>query len=238
MPLLVRNGISRRKVFRFLRAATFPERKGRSDRGHSLLAPYQKYLLEQWNNGRHNATKLWQEIQQQGYQGSYATVAGYARRLRDAQELKTGEKKINQPLPKVFEPKKSLFTVRRAVGLILSKSSEQSDSDTEAISLLKQQHPNLNLAIELAQGFADVVRQKQPDQLEEWYKRACSCQIKAFMSFAKSLKEDWAAVKNGVTLSWSNGQVEGQINRLKMLKRQMYGRASHELLKKRFLCNV
>ena len=49
-------------------------------------------------------------------------------------------------------------------------------------------------------------------------------------SFAKSLKEDWAAVKNGVTLSWSNGQVEGQINRLKMLKRQMYGRASHELL--------
>ncbi|MEM7759999.1 MAG: hypothetical protein AAF298_18020 [Cyanobacteria bacterium P01_A01_bin.40] len=52
------------------------------------------------------------------------------------------------------------------------------------------------------------------------------------------VKEDWAAVKNGVTLSWSNGQVEGQINRLKMLKRQMYGRASHNLLKKRFLCTV
>ena len=231
-------GISRRKVFRFLQAATFPERKGRSDRGRSLLAPYQKYLLEQWNNGRHNATKLWQEIQQQGYQGSYATVAGYARRLRDAQGLKTGEKKNNQPLPKVFEPKKSLFTVRRAVRLILSKPSEQNDSDTEAIALLKQQHPNLNLAIELAQSFANLVRQKQPEQLEDWYKRASSCQIKALESFAKSLKEDWAAVKNGVTLSWSNGQVEGQINRLKMLKRQMYGRASHELLKKRFLCNI
>ena len=73
---------------------------------------------------------------------------------------------------------------------------------------------------------------------EEWYERACSCQIKALESFAESLKEDWAAVKNGVTLSWSNGQVEGQINRLKMLKHQMYGRASHELLRKRFLCNV
>ena len=231
-------GISRRKVFRFLQSATFPERKGRSDRGNSLLAPYQKYLLEQWNNGRHNGTKLWQEIQQQGYQGSYATVAGYTRRLRDAQGLKTGEKKTNQPLPKVFEPKKSLFTVRRAVGLILSKPAEQSDSDAEAIALLKQQHPNLNLAIELAQSFANLVRQKQPEQLEEWYKRASSCQIKALESFAKSLKEDWAAVKNGVTLSWSNGQVEGQINRLKMLKRQMYGRASHELLKKRFLCNI
>ena len=65
------------------------------------------------------------------------------------------------------------------------------------------------------------VRQKQSDKLEEWYERAESSQIKAFIGFAKSLKEDWAAVKNGVTLSWSNGQVEGQINRLKMLKRQM-----------------
>ncbi len=231
-------GISRRKVFRFLQSATFPERKGRSDRGRSLLAPYQNYLLERWNNGCHNTTLLWQEIQQQGYQGSYATVASYTRRLRDAQGLKTAEKNPNQPLPKVFEPKKSLLTVRRAVGLILSKPEEQSEADSEAIALLKQQHPNLNLAIELAQSFADLVRRKQPDQLEEWYQRACSCQIKALESFAQSLKEDWAAVKNGVTLSWSNGQVEGQINRLKMLKRQMYGRASHDLLKKRFLCTV
>ncbi len=106
MILLVRNGISERTVFRFLQSATFPERKGRSDRGRSLLAPYKKYLLERWNNGFHNTTKLWQEIQQQGYQGSYATVAGYTRRLRDAQELKTGEKNPNQPLPKVFEPEK------------------------------------------------------------------------------------------------------------------------------------
>ncbi len=82
------------------------------------------------------------------------------------------------------------------------------------------------------------VRRKQPERLEEWCKSAESSQIKALESFATSLKEDWAAVKNGVTLSWSNGQVEGQINRLKMLKRQMYGRASHELLKKRFLCQV
>ncbi|MGB5710234.1 MAG: helix-turn-helix domain-containing protein [Waterburya sp.] len=75
-------GISERTVFRFLQSATFPERKGRSDRGHSLLAPYQKYLLERWNNGCHNTTLLCQEIQQQGYQGSYATVASYTRRLR------------------------------------------------------------------------------------------------------------------------------------------------------------
>lgn len=65
------------------------------------------------------------------------------------------------------------------------------------------------------------VRRKQPDQLEEWCQHAESSQIKAFIGFAESLKEDWAALKNGVTLSWSNGQVEGQINRLKVLKRQI-----------------
>ena len=69
-------------------------------------------------------------------------------------------------------------------------------------------------------------------------KNAEQSQIKAITGFATRLRDDLDAVKNGVTLSWSNGQVEGQINRLKMLKRQMYGRASHDLLKKRFLCNI
>ncbi len=233
-----RLGISKRTVYRYLQSATFPERQVRSDRGRSLLSPYKKYLLERWNNGCHNTSKLWQEIQQQGYQGSYGTVAGYTRRFREAQRLKTGQQKTNQSEPKVFEPQKSLLTVRRAVWLILRKPEEQSDSDSEAIALLKQQHPNLKIAIELAQSFADLVRRKQPERLEEWCKSAESSQIKALESFATSLKEDWAAVKNGVTLSWSNGQVEGQINRLKMLKRQMYGRASHGWLKKRFLCQV
>jgi len=82
------------------------------------------------------------------------------------------------------------------------------------------------------------VRDREPEKLKEWYEKANSCQIKALENFACGIKEDWAAVENGVTYQWSNGQVEGQVNRLKMLKRQMYGRASHELLKKRFLCPV
>ena len=142
-------------MYRYLQSATFPERKVRSDRGRSLLSPYQKYLQERWNNGCHNTSQLWQEIQQQGYQGSYGTVAGYTRRFREAQRLKTGQKKTNQSEPKVFEPQKSLLTVRRAVWLILRKPEEQSDSDSIAIVLLKQQHPNLKIAIELAQSLAD-----------------------------------------------------------------------------------
>ena len=108
----------------------------------------------------------------------------------------------------------------------------------KAISLLKQQDPNLKTAIELAMDFADLVRRKQPDKLKEWLQKAEQSKIRAITGFATKLKDDLDAVKNGVTLSWSNGQVEGQVNRLKMLKRQMYGRASHELLKRRFLCPI
>ena len=92
--------------------------------------------------------------------------------------------------------------------------------------------------IELTEEFAALVRGKQPDRLDEWIGRAQQSQIKAVVGFATKLKDDLDAVRNGVTFSVSNGQVEGQVNRLKVLKRQMYGSASHELLKKRFLCPV
>ncbi len=230
-------GIGKSTVFRYLRSPSFPERKGRSDQGRGVVSPYKKYLLERWNSGCHDTQKLYAEIQQQGYKGSYVTLARYTSRLRQAQGFKPRQKPP-QSLPKVFEPKKSLLTVRRAVWLILRHPTEQSEADLEAIALLKKQHPHLNRAIELAMDFAALVRRKQPDQLEKWLKKAEQSQIKAITGFAARLKDDLDAIKNGVTLSWSNGQVEGQINRLKMLKRQMYGRASHDLLKKRFLCNI
>ena len=128
--------------------------------------------------------------------------------------------------------------VRRAVWLVLRRPSQQSEGEKQALSLLKQQHPHLQTAIELTEKFAYLVRAQQPDQLEEWINTAQQSQIKAVVGFATKLRDDLDAVKNGVTLWVSNGQVEGQVNRLKVLKRQMYGRASHELLKKRFLCPV
>ena len=90
-------------------------------------------------------------------------------------------------------------------------------------------------ATQLAQEFAHLVRQRQPDDLEPWLERAAASLSDAFQRFAKRLREDYDAVKAGVTLPWSNGPVEGHINRLKMLKRQMFGRAKLELLSQRFL---
>jgi transposase len=231
-----------------------PERKGRSDKGRGKVSPYKKYLLERWNSGGegrcflsslsnhrvgfHDTQKLYAEInKEQGYEGSYVTLARSTHRLREAQGLKPREK-TSKPLPLVFEPKKSLMTVRQAVWLILRHSINQSEAEAEAIELLKKQDPDLNTGISLAMDFADLVRRKQPDLLAKWLEKAESSKIRAITGFASKLKDDLDAVRNGVTYQWSNGQVEGQVNRLKMLKRQMYGRASHELLKRRFLCPV
>ena len=240
-----------KSVFRYLRTPTFPERKGRSDKGCGSVSPYKKYLLEQWNSGCHDTKKLYREIQVLGYEGSYCkasfgrkdsprkcrTLARYTSRQRAAQGFKP-KQKPTQNLPKVFEPKKSFLTVSRAVWLVLQKPSQQREGEKQALFLLKQQHPHLQTAIELTEKFAALVRGQQPEQLDEWIHNAQQSQIKAVVGFATKLRDDLEAVRNGVALWVSNNKVEGQVNRLKVLKRQMYGRASHELLKKRFLCPV
>jgi transposase len=114
---------------------------------------------------------------------------------------------------------------------------ERESLSTEEEEILEQlcQHPALSAAIVLTQRFLNLVRQRLPEQLDDWLTAAKDSSIRAFQDFAKGLKEDYDAVKAGVTLEISNGQVEGQNNRLKMLKRQMFGRAGLDLLAKRFI---
>ena len=80
-----------------------------------------------------------------------------------------------------------------------------------------------------------LVRERQPDHLDPWLARAAESPLTPLQRFAKGIRDDYEAVKAGVTLPWSNGPVEGHINRLKTLKRQMFGRATLDLLQQRFL---
>ncbi|WP_414589297.1 transposase [Scytonema sp. PCC 10023] len=181
---------------------------------------------------------LWKslhEIQKQGYTGSYDTVARYTRRIRHSQGLKPRQRYSKQVLPKVAEPEKLRLTPRRAAWLVLRKQESLEPNDEQLIALLIAQHPDLAQAIELAQGFAQMVRTLTPLQLDEWLTQADSSNLSAFGRNALRLREDYDAVKAGLTMSVSNGPVEGQPYRLKMLKRQMYGRAKIDLLERRFL---
>jgi transposase len=90
-------------------------------------------------------------------------------------------------------------------------------------------------ASDLAQDFATLVRPRQPMQLDPWLTRATTSTLAALRRFATGLYEDYEAVKAGVTLPWSTSPVEGHINRLKMLKRQLFGRAHLDLLRRRFV---
>ena len=228
-------GLGLRTVQRDLRSTTFAGRQRRSDLGDSVLNPYKPYLLERWNAGCYNAMRLFRDLRQRGYAGGYGVVAAYARRLRQAQGLPPGHRRARQPLPAVAEPACQPLTPRRATGLVLRRETQRTEAEAQQLTQLQAQSPAVAEAIDLAQDFAALVRQRQPAQLDPWLKRATTSAADAVRRFATGLYEDYEAVKAGVTLPWSSGPVEGHINRLKMLKRQMFGRARLDLLSHRFL---
>jgi len=233
-------GMGQRTVYTYLSHETFPEWQPSIRRRGSGLDPYKSYLLEQWQQGHQQTQQLFAAIQQQGYRGSYATVARYTRQLRQSQPQ-------NQPLPETLNelpgrgaaPKNPTsastpLSARRVAWLILQRVETLSVEEEQTLEALCQQ-PELSDAITLAQGFIELVRQRLPADLDSWLEKATNSSIKAFQTFAKGLKEDYDAVKAGLTLEVSNGPVEGLNNRLKMLKRQMFGRAGLDLLAKRFI---
>jgi transposase len=228
-------GLVLRTVQRDLRSPTFAGRKRRSDRGDSVLNPYKPYLLERWNAGCSNAMRLFRDLRQRGYAGGYGVVAAYARRLRQAQGLPPGHRRARQPLPAVAEPACQPLTPRRATWLVLRRATKRTEAEAQQLTRLHAQSPAVAEAIDLAQGFATLVRQRQPECLDPWLQRATSSAVDAVQRFAAGLSQDYEAVKAGVTLPWSTGPVEGHINRLKMLKRQMFGRARLDLLSRRFV---
>jgi transposase len=119
--------------------------------------------------------------------------------------------------------------------LVLRREAKRTEAETQQLIQLREQQAEVAEAIDLAQAFAELVRQRQPARLDFWLARAAQSPLEALQRFATGLREDYAAVKAGVTLPWSTSPVEGHINRLKMVKRQMFGRARLDLLSRRFL---
>jgi len=229
-------GISSRTVCRFLRHTTFPERHPRRQFKATLLDPFKASLTDRWNAGCHNASRLFREVQSQGFVGHYGLVAAYVKRMRTAQGVTPKPRTATAPV-KVTEPCEKPLTPKSATWLVLRREEKREDvqADQELVAQVQAQHSELAKAIELTQDFAALVRQRQPEKLDNWLERAAQSALKAFERFAAGLREDYEAVKAGVTLPWSTGPVEGHINRLKMLKRQMFGRANIALLRLRVL---
>ncbi len=190
--------------------------------------PYHETQFLQQNRNRTKA--LLEAIQQQGYSGSYRTLNRYVQHLR---QLQAAEWK--KELPLVIGPQQPALSARRATWLVLRHPQKRSHEDGQLLTHLIAQHPEVSTAIELAQGFTHLVRHYQPEALDAWLNQAKYISLVPFQRFAQTLQQDYDALKAGITSLVSNSPTEGHINRLKMLKRQMYSRAGIELLSRRFL---
>ena len=123
----------------------------------------------------------------------------------------------------------------RAVWLLIKDVDDLSSDEEQALQRMKETDDKVAVAHTLGQEFFEMVRQRKQEDLAEWIDNATGSEICALKGFANGITKDIDAVRAALSLEWSNGQVEGQVNRLKLIKRQMYGRANFDLLRKRVL---
>lgn len=224
-------GKCRHTVRKYLKTDGFPE-ISRRQRGPTTLTPYHSYLERRWQEGCHNATQLWRELQEQGYRGARSTVADFIARWRKRlpPELRrtSGPKARDGGRPEVPSPRTVTWW------LVHPEVKLEADQITFRDRLLELR-PELKVAQPLVREFFRLARDREGHRLEAWVAAAEQSDIAELQRFAAGLRKDWEAVVAGLTLEWSNGQVEGQVNRLKLIKRQMYGRASFGLLRARVL---
>ena len=229
-------GIDRKTVRRFLRAGSFPERAPAPPRS-SILTPYEPYLRERWAAGCHNSLQLWRDLQARGFKGAAALVRRFVARWRPEPARRgrpprrVGGAQVGPPPPAPTP----ILSPRQARWLLLRAEDSLKDDERLYCAHLLQSDGEIQRAQALTVDFGKLVRQRQRDGLDLWLTRATESGISEFRDFARTMRRDQAAVAAALTYEWSNGQSEGQITRLKYLKRQMYGRASFPLLKKRIL---
>ena len=225
--------LSRETVRKYARATAAPTPQPRAKRT-SLLDPYKPCMIERWNAGCHTGTELLREIQKQGYQGSRSVALDFIAAIRRQQGV-APMKRSGLPAQAASDPTSRPTTPRELVWLVLQRPDQLDEVGKARLVHARQAAPAVEASVDLAQEFALMVRERQPERLESWLERAEASGQSALRRFAGGIRRDYAAVEAGLRLPYSNGPVEGQVNRLKFLKRQMYGRAKFDLLRKRVL---
>lgn len=217
--------LNRKIVRRFLQAGEFPERACVSRR--SQLDPYLPYLQQRWDEGCRNAKQLTEEIQQQGYEGSYANVR---RRIQKWRRPRPAAKQIGATIVK------PVSSANRISWLILKSNDKSEGEDRRITDAILNRCDDVKKAWAVASEFVDMLRNRKGNKLLQWIEQAATKDVPIELRrFAKGLTKDIDAVTAALTLPWNNGSSEGHINRLKLIKRQMYGRANFDLLRQRFL---
>ena len=224
-----RMGMHRATVRHRLGAGSFPERAGRhvTSRTDAFL----DYLRRRWDEGCHNAAQLTREIRAMGFGGTAVMVRRRVARWRRGKRTQGCRPASRQHAPSVKRP-----SSRRVCWWLLKEPAELKAEECALVQALGDRCAELKTSAELARAFAAMVRRRRVGEWENWVASAQRPGVaQELRGFTEGLMQDEAAVKAALSQEWSNGQVEGQVNRLKLLKRQMYGRAGFDLLRCRFL---
>jgi len=229
-------GVGRHTIRTFLRTEAVPERRARTT-GGTILTPFDPYLRERWDAGCQHVPTLWAEVRARGFTGSARTVRGHVARWR-AEPARRGpqpkrlvQQRIQTPAP----PAVRTFSVRQATWLMLRDRTDLDAEEHAYLGELLRVCPPAATACHLARAFFVLVRDREAAALDEWLSAAEGSDLPEMTGFALGIRRDRAAVDAGLTLEWSNGQTEGFVNKLKTLKRHMFGRAGLALLRERML---
>ena len=214
-------GLTRHTVRKFARAATAGQViTGPSPRSSSIdrFAPY---LQQRWDQGCTDAAQLFTEIQAQGYSGSKRSARRYLQPLRAG---------LTTPVLPPPPP-----TVREVTRWITSHPGHLTDDQTARLSQVKARSTQLSATARHVTAFAEMMTGRHGGHLPAWIAAVDLDDLPHLHSFTRGIRRDQAAVTNGLTLAHSSGAVEGNVCRIKALKRQMFGRANLDLLRKRIL---
>ncbi len=228
-------GVHRHTVQKYSALESAPERKPRV-RKTSELAPYEGYILKRFMDGCHNATQIHKEIIEQGYPGAYNNVA------RVIQYLKKCERE-GKPLP----DSPPGLSAAQAKGILITRPDKRTEQETLTIERMKMvDRHQVGKCCHLFEEFARLFRERDDyvdaagynrarAMLQQWMEEAKDSEIPELKAFAAKLLQDMEAVVAAMVWPHSQGQTEGRVNKLKLIKRSMYGRGKFDLLRQRVL---
>src|SRR5207244_3147935 len=217
-------GMSKRAVRQWLKRGAAPTNE-RQFRRRSVFDPYAAYVLQRWTDGIHEAKHLYEEIQVQGFSGTVRIVQRFVQALRDDPEK----------MPLAPASGADRFSSKTATWLFIRDPKQLTTEKQAELELICQRSDTARKTYELTQQFMSMLRLRRGQEFESWLSAVEASQIPELRHFAQGLLKDKSAVVAGLTLSYSNGPVEAKVQKLKLVKRSMFGRAKLDLLRQRLL---
>jgi transposase len=196
--------------------------------GGSILDPFRAHLERRWAAGCGNARQLWHELVGLGFAGRPSIVRVWTGRRRKADAAAGVPSPGQVPRPRRWKPP----SMHRLTRLLTAGPGEQSGSDRLLCERLLTHKPDLAAAVSAARRLAGLLRKEDTGKLADVLDEVART---ALARLAKGLERDGVAVENALELPWTTSPVEGQVNRIKTVKRAMYGRAGFNLLRQRVL---